>query len=61
MNEQQIRETFEAHYPLPNGVWWMGEHYTGTKDVIGSFRNASEWDAMWRGFMAAAKEFGHVG
>ena len=61
MNETVLRHIFEDRYPLPTGVWWMGEHYTGTKDLIGSFRNASEWDALWRGFMAAAKEFGHVG
>lgn len=56
----QLRTTFESHMPLPAGVTWDGDHYTGCVEVIGSFRNATTWDDMWRGVLVCAKEFGLI-
>jgi hypothetical protein len=61
MPPDELRAIFEAHFPVPVGVYWDGDHFAGHRDHIASFRNASEWDAMYRGFRAAAKEFGHAG
>lgn len=60
MTTEELRITFEAHFKLPFGVHWEGDHYTGSQDTAGSYRNASEWNSMFRGFRAAAKEFGHA-
>lgn len=60
ISKDQLRKTFEAHMPLPLGVKWDGDHYLGTKEVIGSFRNATSWDDMYRGYLIAVKEFGYA-
>lgn len=52
MTPDEIRESFEARYPLPAGVHWDGDHYVADKNVPVSFRNAIEWSAMFRGWKA---------
>lgn len=51
MNAETIRANFERKNPLPNGVHWDGDHYMGTKDLIGSFANATIWNDMLRGYL----------
>lgn len=61
MTEDALREIFEAHYPLPAGIKWDGDHFEADRAVIGSYTNATAWGLIWRGFKSCAKEFGYVG
>jgi hypothetical protein len=61
MTNDELRAIFESHYPLPSGVSWDGDHFSADPLKIGAYSNATIWGHMWRGFRAAAKEFGNVG
>lgn len=60
MTTNQLRALFDAHYPLPHGVKWDGDHFEADRTVVGSFTNATTWAHLWRGFLTCAREFGHV-
>lgn len=55
MNDQ-LRESFERLFPLPDGVTWDGDHYLGRYEVVGSFTNATVWSHLWRGYKARDAE-----
>lgn len=55
MGADQLRQAFESAFPPPHGVYFDGDHYHGARDIPGSFRNASEWAAMYRGWRSHAE------
>jgi len=54
-NRDELRIAFEAGMPPPPGVAWNQDHYTGSTKAAGSFRNATTWQDMYRGFLLAAE------
>lgn len=50
MTADELRAKFETKFPVPEGVHWDGDHYTGTKNIVGSFSNATIWNDTYRGF-----------
>lgn len=52
-SDNELRAKFQSAFPFPPGVKWDGDFIHGSNEVIGSFRNATEWSAMWRGFRKA--------
>jgi len=59
VSADSIRCSFEKAFPFPAGVKWDGDFIHGTNEVIGSYRNATEWSAMWRGFRKAHELIGN--
>ena len=53
VSADSVRTIFEKEFPFPPGVKWDGDFIHDSNEVIGSFRNATEWSAMWRGFRKA--------
>lgn len=51
MTTEELRARFESKCPPPVGTHWDGDHYTGTKNAVGSFANATIWNDMYRGFL----------
>lgn len=50
MTDGNFRARFEARNPLPEGVHWDGEFYSGTHNIIGSYTNATIWNHMYCGY-----------
>lgn len=56
MTTEPLRLAFEVAFPPPDGVTFDGDHYQGTHAVPGSFRNATAWADMYRGWAGHANQ-----
>ena len=53
MGEQEMREAFEAEFPMPPSLFWNGEQYGTIRSDTGALMDSLTHRGRWEGWQAA--------